>query len=42
MAHQTSKILQDHSSPRSIGRLMDVEFSVVFLIAPIRRERAAA
>ena len=33
MAYQTSKILHDHSTPRSIGRLMDVEFSVVVLLS---------
>jgi hypothetical protein len=26
MAYQTSKILQEHSTPRSIGRLMDADF----------------
>ena len=41
MAHQSSEILKKQATPRSIGRLMDVEFSAVFLIAPIRRERAA-
>jgi len=33
MAYQTSQILQDHSTPRSIGRLMDAEFSVVVLLS---------
>jgi hypothetical protein len=27
MAYQTSKILQKHSTPRSIGRLMDADFA---------------
>ena len=26
MAHQTSKILREHSTPSSIGRLMDAAF----------------
>jgi hypothetical protein len=26
MAYQTSRILQEHSTPRSIGRLMDADF----------------
>ncbi len=26
MAYQTSKILQEHSTPHSIGRLMDADF----------------
>ncbi len=33
MAHQTSEILEKQATPRSIGRLMDVEFSVVVLLS---------
>jgi hypothetical protein len=40
MAHQTSKILQGQTTPRSIGRLMDADFStgsLVFLVASMSR-----
>jgi len=42
MAYQTSKILQDHSTPRSIGRLMDADFSVVVLLSHRTTRRGCA
>ena len=33
MAHQTSEFLEKQATPRSIGRLMDVEVSVVVLLS---------
>jgi hypothetical protein len=37
MAHQTSKILQGQTTPRSIGRLMDADFSTGSLVSLSRR-----
>jgi len=38
MAHQTSEILEKQATPRSIGRLLDVEFFPISCSASIELE----